>query len=254
MITYYAHRIPNANPFQEGLGRKTEKGIEPGEITFFLEEDEQKAIGYLEDLKTRYIITDYDSANPEGVFISKVKWGQGNLQGYTADTNNNDVKKVSKYDNSMIARLHILDGRELQNKEKNFYIKSLDHFRLIYESKTTMAFPRQEPDDVIKAVKIFEYVKGARIIGQAEPDTEVSLATEITTNQDRKFGYRKSIITRDGYFEFSAPYSTIREEKKLPKKTDYEVIATPYKLKIGDNEKEINVSEEDVLNGRIIKI
>jgi len=255
MITYYAHRIPNANPFQEGLGRKTEKGIEPGEITFFLEEDEQKAIGYLEDLNTRYIITDYDSANPEGVFISKVKWEQGNLQGYTADTNNNnDVKKVSKYDNSMIARLHILDGRELQNKEMNFYIKPLDHFRLIYESKTTMAFPRQEPGDVIKAVKIFEYVKGARIIGQTEPDTEVSLATEITTNQDRKFVYQKSIIARDGYFEFFAPYSTVREEKKLSKKTDYEVIATPYKLKIGDNEREINVSEEEVLNGRIIKI
>jgi len=38
MITYYAHRIPNANPFQQGVGRiKKDVGItEPGEATFLL--------------------------------------------------------------------------------------------------------------------------------------------------------------------------------------------------------------------------
>ena len=31
MITYYSHRIPNANPFQQGLGRADEKNTVPGE-------------------------------------------------------------------------------------------------------------------------------------------------------------------------------------------------------------------------------
>ncbi|GAH96094.1 unnamed protein product, partial [marine sediment metagenome] len=243
MITYYAHRIPNSNPFQQGVGQK-KRGEEEelGEAVFFLETDEQKAIQYLEELKTRYIITDYVSAHPKGIFATKVKWAQGNFEGYYLEGQEPDTTP-NKYDNSMIVRLHILDGREetterkVGDKKIEFYIKPLDHFRLVYESERTVISPSEDPGDDIKAVKIFEYVKGVRIIGQAKSGTGVTLSTEIETNQGRKFVYQKNTEAEDGHFEFIVPYST-------------EVFAQPYKLKIGDKEIEINISEEDVLEGR----
>ena len=52
IITYYGHRLPNANPFQQGLG-STGEVTEPGETTFFIETDEEKATEFLQELKTK---------------------------------------------------------------------------------------------------------------------------------------------------------------------------------------------------------
>ncbi|GAH13331.1 unnamed protein product, partial [marine sediment metagenome] len=119
----------------------------------------------------------------------------------------------------------------------------------------TAISPSEDPEDDIKAVKIFEYVKGAKITGKAKSGKEVTLSAEIETNQGRKFIYKKSAeITKDGNFEFVVPYSTFGEEGRLPGQTQFAVFAQPYKLKIGNKEIEINVSEEDILEGKQIKV
>ncbi|MBM3250939.1 MAG: oligosaccharyl transferase, archaeosortase A system-associated [Candidatus Nealsonbacteria bacterium] len=259
-ITYYAHRIPNANPFQQGVGRK-EIGVakEPGETVFFLETDEEKATDYLDILKTKYIITDYESAHIAGSYLSKIKWAQGNFEGYHLKGEESE-DSFNKYDNSMLARLHILDGREetteteVGDRKIEFYIKPLDHFRLVYESKTKFIYSVESYRDDIKKVKIFEYVKGARIIGRTSPGEEISISAEITTNQGRKFIYQKSVETKDGSFEFIVPYSTFGENGRLSGQTQFSVFAQPYKLKFGNKEIEINISEKDVLDGKIIEI
>jgi len=259
MITYYAHRIPNSNPFQQGVGRKNkEKILELGEGVFFLETSEEKAVNYLEKLRTKYIITDYQLAHPDRGFRSKVKWVQGNLEGYLESEE--PVSGLSKYDNSMIARLHVLDGRgktieiETNGQKKEFYIEPLSHFRLVYESKRTVVSSGGDSEDIIKAIKIFEYVKGARIRGKAKSGTEVIISTEIETNQDRKFVYQKNTEAENGHFEFIVPYSTFGEEGRLSDQTQFVVFAQPYKIKIKDKEIEVNISEKDVLEGRTIEI
>ncbi|MDP1538653.1 MAG: hypothetical protein Q8M00_01335, partial [bacterium] len=237
LITYYGRRIPVSNPFQQGIGRKTgENEIELGEAVFFLETEEEKAIGYLDELRTRYIIIDYPS---HGFFRAIVKWMQSNLQGYVEGTESPTAP--SKYDNSMIARLHLFDGkgttttREVEGEKIEFFIKPLERFRLVYESKTKVAF-FEDTKEEIKEVKIFEYVKGARIIGQAAPGEKISLSAKIKTNQEREFIWEKIFDSQDGYFEFIAPY------------------AQDYQLKIGEKESGVNVSEEDVLEGKIINL
>ena len=260
MITYYAHRIPNSNPFHQGIGGKGGEEVKRlGEVVFFLETDEQKAIKYLEELRTRYIITDYLSAHPKGIFSGKVIWAQGNFEGYYLEGQEPDTA-LNKYDNSMIVRLHILDGREettereVGDEKIEFYIKPLDHFRLVYESKRKIIFSPESSQNDIKAVKIFEYVKGAKIIGQAKPGAKVTLSTEIETNQGRKFVYQKNTEVEDGHFEFVVPYSTFREEGRLAGQTQFAVFAQPYNLKIGDKEIEININEQDVLEGKTIGV
>jgi len=259
VITYYAHRIPIANNFQQGIGRKKDgKIIELGEGVFFLEIDEQKAVKYLDKLRVKYIITDYNSAVPDAGFRLKVKWVQGNLEGFLEEESS---KTPSKFDNSMIARLHILDGREettereVDNKNIEFYIKPLNYFRLVFESETTSVPISKENKDEIKMIKIFEYVKGAKIKGKTKPDTEVIISTEIETNQERKFNYQKTFQTKESdYFEFIVPYSTFGKKGILTDQTQFEVFASPYKLKIGEKEIEVNISEEDVLEGKTIEV
>ena len=255
IITYYAHRMPVANPFQQGIGKIKDGYVEPGEATFFLETDEKKATEYLDKLKVKYVITDYNSSNPNGSFATLVKEIEGNLEDYyyfgeeEAKTTQEQSNEPSKYDSSMIVRLHSLDGNGFKKEGKGIEIAPLDHFRLIWESSTTMAFNDKEE---IKMLKIFEYIKGAIIRGKTAPGTKVSLTTEIKTNQNREFTYQKEIEARDGSFEFVVPYST--ENEYLPGQTKYWVFASPYKITIGNNKKEINVTESQVLNGEIIDI
>jgi dolichyl-diphosphooligosaccharide--protein glycosyltransferase len=257
MITYYAHRMPVANPFQQGIGKRDGDKTEPGEATFFIENDEQKAVGYLDQLRVRYVITNYHEAIPDGGFKQKVKWVQGSLEGYVAKESD---EEPSKFDNSMIARLHVLDGngetttREVNGKRIVFPVKPLDHFRLIYESKERVILSADRPEDDIRAVKVFEYVKGAKIIGRAGFVSKVAVSTDITTNQGRKFTYKKDIEVKNGQFEFIVPYSTYGEVGWLSGQTRFSVFAEPYKLTVGDKEVVIDVFEQDVLEGRTIEI
>jgi dolichyl-diphosphooligosaccharide--protein glycosyltransferase len=85
-------------------------------------------------------------------------------------------------------------------------------------------------------VKVFEYVKGAKIIGLINSDKEIKASIDITTNQGRMFTYEKNVFSKDGKFEFTVPY------------------VGEYKIKYGNLEKKVLVKEEDVLNGNTISL
>ncbi len=258
MITYYSHRLPNANPFQQGLGSANEI-IEPGETTFFIETDEKKAVEFLDELKTRYIITDYGSADAKGGFYSKQLWATKGKSGYYFEEGENKGAPTKKYYQSMAVRLHHLDGRPRQYQEpEEFMVEHLDRFRLVYESKTNAAPSvfSEETDEKnnIKMIKIFEYVKGAKIRGEAPEGALVEISTRITTNQNREFTYKKSIKAEDGVFEFIVPYSTFGKDGWLENGTKFEVFASPYQIKVNEIEKTINVSEREVMEGKEINV
>lgn len=251
-IEYYGHRIPVANPFQQGIGKKENgKVVELGEGVFFLETDENKAISYLEQLKSRYVLTDAKFAILDlGYFNTIVKFVQGNMDGYI----NEPKDALTKYDNSMIARLHLLDGsqtvveKKVDNKTIDLTYGALEHFRLLYESGTQVTvLPYKNSNKEIKMAKAFEYVKGAEIKGRALPGSDVDISTKVITNQGRSFTYENKIISEDGNFDFIVPYSTGKQENS-------DVMASEYTIKIGNYTKNIKVSEEDILQGKTMQI
>lgn len=248
-IVYYAHRFAIANNFQQGIGRiENGKVTQLGEGVFFLETDEAKATSYLDQLKAKYVITDARFATlSSSNFSGMVELVQGNLDGYIE----NSESATTKYDNSMIARLTLLDGTEniikkkVDNKDITLTISPLSHFRLLYESSID-GLTYTDKNLPIKEAKIFEYVKGVTIKGFAYPGAEVKISTKVKTNQGREFVYEKHLKTNDGSFEFLVPYSTGKQENS-------DTFAEAYTLSIGGYVKKVKVLEEDVLQGKTIK-
>ena len=106
----------------------------------------------------------------------------------------------------------------------------------------------------VSFVKVFEYVKGARIEVSAPDGSIVAIVTTITTNQGREFIYSQTTIS-NGSYEFVVPYST---EEPIEGGTNYDVLATPYMIRAGhmENEKivwgtgkEVEIREGDVIEG-----
>lgn len=249
-IEYYAHRPVIANPFQMGIGKKENDEIaELGSAIFFVETDEKKAISYLDQMRAKYVITD-DKFSTLKYFNGLVEWLQGNMEGYI----DQPESSLTKYDKSMLIRLHFSDGSEtviekkLYGKIIDLTVGALSYFRLIYESATTTnLFLYKNSAKEVKLAKVFEYVNGAKIKGRAPVGSAVEISTEVTTNQNRKFVYKNSIIAKDGSFEFVVPYAT-------GKQANSDVLASEYIVKIGGFERKVKVLEKDILEGKEINL
>lgn len=266
VITLYARRIPNSNPFQGGIGGRNEDGsIRPGASTFFVSRDEEEANWILDELGTRYVITDFMMVDAFNVYHNKfgaITIWAGDTEGYYVRTEIEGEPRIvpsAKYYSTMGARLHLFDGTGVALSE-DFYLEPLRHYRLIHESPSTIiSFVGQE----IKFVKTFEYVKGARIEGTAPDGSIVEVSTNITTNQGREFTYSgRTVVNSNGTYEFIVPYST---EGPIEGGTNFDVFATPYNLRAGhldlengtmvwDVEKAVSVPEEAVMEGKTINV
>ena len=113
----------------------------------------------------------------------------------------------------------------------------------------------------VSFVKVFEYVRGARIEGRAPNGFIVGIATNITTNQGREFKYSQIAIS-NGSYEFVVPYST---EGPIEREgyTNFDVLAAPYVIRTGhkenetiiwDTRKEVEVGEEEVMEGKTVRV
>jgi dolichyl-diphosphooligosaccharide--protein glycosyltransferase len=262
-IEAIARRLPNANPFQEGIGGRRnsiEEENQPGASTFFTASSEEEATAVLEDIHpdpekmgTRYIMSDIEMAT--GKFYAMTAW--------TLDTNNYYIPVQSdqgvvtvpgeRYYNSMEAKLHIFDGNGLK------------HYRMVHESPGTstqgqevgyknvynVVFGGEIKEDNTGYVKIFEYVEGAKITGTAPAGENVTISTIISTSLGRSFIYSQT-MTSNGTYSFTVPYST---EGPITGQTQFDVAPTrPYQISYGSVVKEVRVSEDDILKGSTIGV
>ncbi|AAM07106.1 oligosaccharyl transferase, archaeosortase A system-associated [Methanosarcina acetivorans] len=269
-IETIGYRMPNANPFQAGIGGRRgsiEDENQPGASPFFTAQSEEEATEVLEAVDpdpdkagARYIVSDIEMASlfGEGVnpkFGAMTSWtldSDGYTQAYWTGSGYQYFPS-DRYFNSMESRLHIFDGNGLKQ------------YRLVHE---TWAYQTQETwhkqvynymyggnisEDNTGYVKIFEYVKGANITGTVSPDETVKISTTIQTGQGRTFGYSQSTTSdSDGRYEFTVPYST---EGPISGETRFDTAPTgPYVVSYGDTTKEVRVTEEAVLNGEEVKI
>jgi dolichyl-diphosphooligosaccharide--protein glycosyltransferase len=111
-------------------------------------------------------------------------------------------------------------------------VPALQHYRLVHESPNNVFDTTTVVD--IKYVKIFEYVKGARIKGEG------TIEVPVETNTGRKFTYRQASMNGG----FVVPYSTTGNT--------YDVKTTG-KYTISGTGKQYEVPESAVIEGTIIQ-
>jgi len=280
-ILAIGHRMPNANPFQQGIGGGPDH--RPGASTFFTALNESKANEIADTLHTRYVITDIEMAT--GKFYAMTAWAL-DTEGWVVPRPYGIMGRTytlpvssEKFTSSMTARLHFDDA------------KTLSHYRLVYESpgyivsyqllfinqgmltrgmryfssyeeaeqfyhqilpfyvdttNRVVAFDAKPPASY---VKVFEYVKGATIEGGAPDGTPVSVSTTISTG-GRTFTYTQRTVAVDGHYSLTVPYSTLGSHEGS---TLYDAgPIKPYTLTIGTTEITLDVSEDDVINGETI--
>ncbi|MFA7216354.1 MAG: oligosaccharyl transferase, archaeosortase A system-associated, partial [Bacillota bacterium] len=229
-IEVIARRIPNANPFQQGIGGRRnslEEENQPGAATFFTAQSEEEATAVLEAVHpdpdkagARYVIS--NGRMETEIFGAMAAWTldeEGYWQQVWAGSGYQYVPSM-RYYNSMESRLHLLDG------------SGLKQYRLVHES---WGAPLNEiwykqvynvihGGNILEVetgfVKIFEYVKGARIKGIAGPNDTVKISATILTSQGRTFEYSQETTSdASGKYEFIVPYST---EGPIPGETQFD--------------------------------
>jgi len=258
-ITYFAHRIPNANPFQSGVGGGENQT--PGASTYFTSQSEAEANSIADVLGSRYMISNGRMAYT--IFGAMAAW-DGDNDGYYAQINTDQgLQNVPsmKYLNSMEMRLHLRDG------------DGLEHYRMVHESQAYN--PGNEPyvdyENMYKNVynywtgenipvgtqtgfiKMFEYVPGATITGSAPDGVAVSISLPIQTNIGRTFSYTQS-TTSNGTYSFVVPYST---EGPVLDGTHTKFDTTPvsgYSITAGNVTKTVQVGEDAVMDGKVIQV
>ncbi|MBO8183396.1 MAG: oligosaccharyl transferase, archaeosortase A system-associated [Archaeoglobus sp.] len=268
-ITAIAHRIPNANPFQQGIGNKYNHV--PGAAPFFTAYNESEANAIADKLGVKYVVSDVEMAT--GKFYAMAVWAEGTLEkaeklyyigpGYVYITPNGQLgislsrlniptgSRVltvinvpsENYFKTMEAKLHIMDG------------SGLKHYRMVYESgfestrsitiemlyryiyDTAYAKGDFVPVTSTGYVKIFEYVKGTKITGKVDSSVkEVVISANITTNQNRTFVYKQVSKVIDGKYEFVVPYA---------QETVYPVKASEYRITAGNETRILSALADD---------
>jgi dolichyl-phosphooligosaccharide-protein glycotransferase len=138
LITYIAKRIPNANPFQQGVAGPD------GAAAYFVSTDEEKANAILDRIGTRYVVTDIEMDT--GKFWAMATWDNATLstdpyQMVMLIPNKNnpdsyDPARLSKQEYYMttVSRLHNFDG-SMATPSTVYYIEYLD------SSVTNIAYP-----------------------------------------------------------------------------------------------------------------
>jgi len=297
LITYIAKRIPNANPFQQGVAGPD------GAAAYFMSTSEDKANAILDRIGTRYIVTDIEMDT--GKFWAMSTWYNATLatdpyQMVLLIPDNNNPKNYNparlnkkEYFTTTISRLHNFDGSmgipsvayyveyadpsvttatypvvitaqranvteakiradqynlkavpgyhaEVLNPESTTDIvhpietvPALQHYRLVHESPNNVFDATTSGVDV-RYVKIFEYVKGARIKGEG------IIEVPLITNTGRSFIYRQESVNG----EFVVPYSTTGNTYDVKTTGKYTITGTG---------KQYEVPESAISQGTIIQ-
>lgn len=225
-VLYQSRRPVVANNFQAGA---------VDAARFLLSESEEDGLETIQTREVRYIIVSFREVCIKLPLIAR--WIDSDPKKYlriSADSDEATVEYSELFRRTILSSLYFLD------------CTNLDHFRLIYESKTSAGinFPVSE-------VKVFERVVGAKITGTTPDDKPLRAILEMTSNQGRRFQYLNSAMPVDGRYEITVPYSTV---DRYGTHSVGPYILGPVEDVAGSENKEVEVSEEDVLQGRLIEV
>lgn len=278
LITFISHRIPNANPFQSGVYGNYSSS------SFFMAQNEEKANEILDNLRTRYIITDTEMAT--GKFWAMATWydpskGQEPyIKTLLAQTSqiSQTYKPVQvftlEFYNTMITRLHIYDGNSF-NAQKVLYIE--------YDTTTNKITSVNEMsiyDAMVKITSLKNSVlkSKAQIIGSPNPTQPIGLQNALKhyrliyespsstiTGDGVDIKYVKIFEYVKGYKYYPSSVGLLYAEQEITTNTGRKFIyrqeitdgifTLPYpgtyiiKDSHGTEVEKITVNENDIMNG-----
>jgi dolichyl-diphosphooligosaccharide--protein glycosyltransferase len=132
LITYIAKRIPNANPFQQGVAGPN------GSAAYFVSASEDSANAILDTLGTRYVITDIEMDGViNGKFWAMATWANSTLgvspyvEAFFIPGKDDPNQYVGiqlinqKYYSTIVSRLHNFDG-SLTYPTSAYYLEYID--------------------------------------------------------------------------------------------------------------------------------
>lgn len=287
MISYIAKRIPNANPFQNGILGNT------GSATFFMTTDEPTANAVLDKAKTRYVITDIEMDT--GKFWAMATWFNNTYstspyQSYFFTPVQGDPYKYETillntdgYYLTMVSRLHNFDG-SFTEPTNVFYTEYTEPYVTGAELPTIERAQAMNYIDAVAAVNNYNSKNrdgyGAMILNQ-DPTYPTNIipalqhyrlvhespSNTMNTGADIKyvkiFEYVKGAhIPGDGVIEVNITTNTgrtyIYKQQSINGEfiVPYSTIDNPYEVKATskyrNNGKEYDVSDSDIINGGII--
>ncbi|MFA4955767.1 MAG: oligosaccharyl transferase, archaeosortase A system-associated [Candidatus Methanoperedens sp.] len=265
IITYWGHRIPNANPFQAGIGGGANHA--PGASTFLIAQTEDEANKVLDDLGingnpgARYVVSNaYMAYSIQPVFA---EWDNTDVGYYEqVRTSQGDQYWPSmKYYNTMESKLHIFDTNGLRNyrlvheSTPNPYTQGGNSEKAYKSIYNTLNRANLIPAEDSGYAKIFEYVKGAKITGNAPPNSIVTLTNTIKTNIGRTVQY-KQVASSNGTYELIVPYSTLGPiSDPTFRGTQFDTKPTgAYTVTAGNISKQVEISEQDVIEGGTVTL
>jgi len=146
-ITRIGHRIPNANPFQRGIGGPRKSGFSYGASTFLTAQDETTGGEMLDELGSRYVVIDIETAT--GKFHTPVTWSGQDPSDYfsryyysTAEGIQTPTFYGVAYYQSMCSRLYNFGAEAVEPNNSTWaitYTESVDAAGYSYRLLTDVA-------------------------------------------------------------------------------------------------------------------
>lgn len=123
---------------------------------------------------------------------------------------------------------------------------ALRRIRLVYESAA--GAPHGSLGVMSAAVRVFERVRGATLVGRAAPDAPVDVAIDLITAQGRRRTVRDRVVAdASGGFAVRVPYATGAQPGSA-------VTAGPVRLSCAGATREVAVDEAAVLDGEVVEV
>lgn len=208
-------------------------------VAGFLVGDEEESYRIARDTRARYVVT--GQAMTSSIFQPILVWANEPTGDYLYRSGGG-YGYTRKFYRTTLARLHLGDGADYGVYGER--VPSIKHFRLVYESSTTVAGFGDRP---IKRVKVFEVVPGAEVTGRAPDGTAAVARVRVRTNRGRTFTYEQVAEAKDGTVSLTLPYPT--EGETYPMKA-----TGPYELVVMNASIPLSVSGEDVRTGERINL
>ncbi len=150
----------------------------------------------------------------------------------------------------MLARLHSADGNAQDGDDAATSVPRLEHFRLVTEGPrrgVSLATPIPGSARVVDVpYKLFERVKGAVLRLHGAPEALVVAVVEVATPTGRRFRYQARTRTNAaGDARLVVPYATETTTPARP--------TGPYRVRIGHQALEVQVSESAVMQGSEVR-
>lgn len=188
-IETIAHRMPIANPFQQGIGNKFNNI--PGASSFFTALNESYAEQIAEKLGVKYIVSDVEMET--GKFFAMAVWAEGDIplagkyyDGYMYVSGNVVGFAKSEWDvppNSVIIPIRMPSEVYYQTMEARLHLfdgSTLSHYRMIYESpppgewlRYKSIYGKMNETDVIRLAILEAYQRALYGVGPTPGTQEI---------------------------------------------------------------------------------